>query len=118
MQKTWTRFRTEYHKENEQILLHGDNVGDLHEESVATPFADERTLYIFKNLGVLALITLVLAFVRGSSRFPSVVGLEPCSGAYWFFFVLALGITMAYAYRNIQILKSWLQSSEGSKING
>jgi hypothetical protein len=53
------------------------------------------------------LLTATLSFIRGSSKFPSIIGLAPCSVAYWFFFLFSFMVTIAYAYRNILILKSW-----------
>lgn len=52
-------------------------------------------------------ITIILFFIRGSSKFPSIIGLSPCSFGYWTVFVLSFLTMIAYAYRNIQILKTW-----------
>lgn len=52
-------------------------------------------------------ITIILSFIRGSSKFPSIIGLSPCSFGYWTVFVLSFLTMIAYAYRNIQILKTW-----------
>ena len=58
------------------------------------------------------LITITLSFLRGSSKFPSIIGLAPCSFLYWLLFVISFLITIVYAYRNMQILKTWYTSNK------
>lgn len=53
------------------------------------------------------LITTILSFARGSSKFPSIIGLSPCSWGYWLLFIFSFLVTLCYTYRNIQIFKSW-----------
>jgi hypothetical protein len=64
------------------------------------------------------IIIIVLAFVRGSSKFPSVVGLTPCSALYWITFILSFILILTYAYRNMNIFKFWYCSGKVYPIVG
>jgi hypothetical protein len=62
------------------------------------------------------IIVIILSFVRGSSKFPSIVGFTPCSQLYWITFVSSFIIILCYAYRNMQIFKIW-STSEQTEVN-
>lgn len=62
---------------------------------------------IFKNLAFLVFIIILLAFVRGSEKFPSILGVEPCSTAFWVLYLASFLFIALYAKRNIDILRTW-----------
>jgi hypothetical protein len=75
-------------------------------------------LFIFKNLAVLMIIIIIFAFIRGSSKFPSIIGLVPCSGFYWITFIFSFIFILVYAYRNMHIFKIWYCSGKVYPIEG
>lgn len=58
------------------------------------------------------IIIIIFAFIRGSSKFPSIFGLTPCSILYWIIFLFSFFVILTYAYRNMLIFHIWYQKDQ------
>ena len=61
---------------------------------------------------MLVLTIVVLAFLRGSEKFPSIVGVQPCSTMFWCLFISSFFIFALLAYRNLKISRSWFAPTQ------
>ena len=86
------------------------------QEETINPFDIERNREIFKNLAKLIVIYLILQMIRGSEKFPSIIGVPPCSFLFWIIYLSAFLIVAAFSYFNLQTLKVWMVPEKDSLI--
>ena len=53
------------------------------------------------------LIFMFLMFIKGTQKFPSIIGISPCSLMYWFIQFISIGIVILFAQKNLHTLKVW-----------
>ena len=87
--------------------MNTDQKKQMIEETKVNPLDTEINREIFKNIFVIFVILMLLSMLRGSEKFPSIVGIEPCSLAFWALQFFSFCLVGLYAWRNIQILKGW-----------
>ena len=51
---------------------------------------------------------MVLQILRGSEKFPSIIGVEPCSFSFWLFYFASFLLVAAFSYSNMRTLKIWM----------
>jgi len=83
--KIYQRFIEGHRKETEENLLRLENErhSDAIKETLINPFDNELNLTIFKRIGLFITVYVCLALLRGSEKFPSLIGIPPCSIFFW-----------------------------------
>ena len=71
------------------------------------PFSEEINVSIFKQLGMLVVCYVCLAVLRGSEKFPSVLGVTSCSLGYWVLEVLIFLMAFWFYRFNKSSLELW-----------
>ncbi len=75
-------------------------------------FQDSEIMAIMKNILIIVGLFFVLSVARGSSRFPSVLGFQPCSEVYWLLYFANFGLMGFFTYQNIgKLRKKFRQQS-------
>lgn len=91
------------------MLLHRENErnSDLIKETRINPFDDDINVKIFEQIGLLVAAYVILALMRGSERFPSLLGLSGCSFGYWMLEIAIFAMAFWFYKFNKKSLDEW-----------
>lgn len=107
---TYRRFKAEDEKETAQNLINLEEKLELIKETTINPWKSDTNREIFKNMAAISALVLLLSIIRGSEKFPSILGVQPCSSIFWALQIGSFFLVGLYGWRNLQILKGWYQS--------
>ena len=97
-------------KADDEVLIDEKDKNILKEEYEIFP--KKKLSLIFGLL----LFTIVLAIVKGTRKFPSILGLEYCKVEYWSLFALGMIICLMFFYLNRRIIRKVIRLKKFYKI--